>query len=160
MGHITLEKKYPPSPPCSCHICRTFCQRPGWWSVEQAARAADAGPAARMMLEISPEITFGVLSPAFKGNEANIALQIFAKRGCTFLNDGLCDLFGTDLQPLECRFCHHSRQGFGPRCHADLEKDWNSKEGQKLVIRWSKLTNIFERYGLSVIPTQEKSTDK
>jgi hypothetical protein len=152
MRHSTLEKKYPPSPPCSCKVCRDYCRRPGWWSVEQAKRAIDGGFADRMMLEISPELSFGVLSPAFKGNEVNVALQVFAQQGCTFLNEGLCVLFGTDLQPLECRFCHHSRQGLGPQCHADLEKDWNSREGQKLVIRWSKMAHLFEHNGLLVIP--------
>ncbi len=150
MSHFTLEKKFPPSPPCSCDICLSYCRRPGWWTVEQATKAIQAGYANRMMLEISPELTFGVLSPAFKGNEANIALQAFAQAGCTFLENNLCTLFGTGLQPLECRFCHHSRVGLGPLCHAALEKDWHSKAGQKLVIRWSKMTGVFEQYGLSI----------
>ena len=106
------------------------------------------GYAGRMMLEMSPELTFGVLSPAFKGNEANLAMQIFADQGCTFLKENLCELFGTGLQPLECRFCHHTRQGIGKKCHDALEKDWYSKAGQRLVIRWSEETRIFERYGL------------
>jgi hypothetical protein len=150
MSHFNLEKKFPPSHPCSCRVCLNYCQRPGWWSVEQATRAIDAGLANSMMLEVSPELTFGVLSPAFKGNEANVALQTFAQQGCTFLNDNLCTLFGTGLQPLECRFCHHSRHGLGPKCHAALEKNWNSRQGQKLVIKWSQMTKVFERYGLAV----------
>jgi hypothetical protein len=150
MDSIHLIKKYTPSQPCSCDICLSYCQRPGWWTVEQATRAIDAGYAGRMMLEISPELTFGVLSPAFKGNEGNIALQIFARRGCTFLKENLCQLFGTGLQPLECRFCHHSRLGLGRKCHSDIEKDWHSKKGQKLIIRWNEITRAFERHGLLV----------
>ena len=46
-----------------CEVCLTYCARPGWWTVEEAARAMDAGYSDRMMLEISPELTFGVLSP-------------------------------------------------------------------------------------------------
>ena len=148
MSSINLAKKYPPSKPCSCNICLSFCVRPGWWSVEQAAKAIVAGYAHRMMLEISPELTFAVLSPAFKGNEGNIALQIFARQGCTFLQENLCELFGTGLQPLECRFCHHSRPGLGRKCHADIEKDWNSQKGQKLIIQWNEITRVFERNGL------------
>jgi len=148
MSKFTLVKRFPPSEPCSCDICLNYCRRPGWWSIEEATRAMEASYAGRMMLEMSPELTFGVLSPAFKGNEGEISLQIHAAQGCTFLKDGLCDLFGTGLQPLECRFCHHSRSGLGPKCHAALEKDWYGSAGQKLVIRWGKQTGLFERHGL------------
>ncbi len=147
MSRINLAKKFPPSQPCSCEICLTYCQRPGWWTVAQASRAVEAGYADRMMLEFSPELTFGVLSPAFKGNEGNIALQSFARQGCTFLKEGLCELHGTGVQPLECQFCHHSRPGLGEKCHSAIEKDWYGKTGQKLVIRWGKLTGFFERQG-------------
>lgn len=150
MDSIDLAIKYRPSRPCSCHICLAYCQRPGWWTVEQAARALDSGYAGRMMLELSPECTFGVLSPAFKGNEGNIALQIFSHQGCTFLQKNLCELFGSGLQPLECRFCHHTRKSLGQKCHSDIEKDWHSKNGQKLIIKWNEITHVFERYGWTV----------
>ena len=48
----------------------------GWWTVEQAAEAISTGLAFRMMLEIAPELTFGVLSPAFKGCEAGLRITI------------------------------------------------------------------------------------
>lgn len=150
MDDIDLEIKYPPSKPCSCDICLAYCQRPGWWTVEQAAKAIDSGYAHRMMLEISPKLTFGVLSPAFKGNEGNIALQFFARQGCTFLQENLCELFGTGLQPLECRFCHHTRRGLGKKCHSEIEKDWHSQKGQKLIAQWNEITRVFERHGLVV----------
>jgi hypothetical protein len=60
----TLQDQFPPSEACNCEICQSYCLRPGWWSVEQAARAIQTGYAVRMMLEISPDRTFGVLSPA------------------------------------------------------------------------------------------------
>ncbi len=131
-----LSETYPPSEPCSCEVCRGYCARPGWWTVEQAARAVEAGYGSRMMLEIAPELTFGVLAPAFKGCERSIATHQFAGNGPTFLKNDLCDLFGTGHQPLECRFCHHERPGLGPGCHTALEKDWKRPEGQKLVEAW------------------------
>ena len=135
--HIrNLVEKYPPSEPCACEICVGYCRRPGWWTVEQASSAIDAGYGSRMMLEIAPELTFGVLAPAFKGSERSIATNICAGNGCTFLKQNLCELFGTGHQPLECRFCHHERKGLGPKCHADLERDWNTPKGQALVERW------------------------
>jgi len=144
MQKINLTEKYPPSRPCTCDVCLNFCQRPGWWKVNEAKKAIEAGYANRMMLEISPEFTIGVLAPAFKGNEGNIALQIFAHTGCTFLKDDLCELFGTGFQPLECRFCHHNRPGSGEKCHSALERDWHSKTGQKLAIEWCRLTGLLE----------------
>lgn len=133
-----LELKYPRSEPCACEVCRAYCRRPGWWTVKQAARALEAGLGARMMLEMSPDRRRAVLSPAFKGNEGTYAFSEFAAGGCGFLTpEGACELHGTGLQPLECRFCHHDRRGDGPKCHRDLEKDWDSPSGRALVARWA-----------------------
>ena len=133
-----LSEKYPPSEPCSCEICLGYCTRPGWWTVEEATRALEAGYGDCMMLEIAPELTFGVLSPAFKGCEKSFATSQFVKNGCNFLKSDRCELFGTGHQPLECRFCHHERRGLGPKCHAALEKDWKTPAGQALVKKWIK----------------------
>jgi hypothetical protein len=46
---------------------------------------------------------------------------------------------------LECRFCHHDRLGLGPKCHADIERGWNTPAGRELVVRWSKETGFWER---------------
>lgn len=132
----SLQRKYPPSAPCTCAVCLHYCMRPGWWTVQQAAAAIDAGYGDRMMLEMAPEFTFGVLSPAFKGCEKYFALHEYSKNGCTFLREDRCELFDTGHQPLECRFCHHERHGLGTQCHADLEKDWNTPAGKLLVNKW------------------------
>lgn len=147
----SLKKLFPPSKPCSCEICLNYCQRPGWWSVDEATQAIDAGYAYRIMLEISPEFTFGVLSPAFKGNEGEIAVQLFSQNGCTFLCGNLCELFGTGFQPMECRYCHHTRKGVGKKCHSAIEMDWHSQAGQRLVIRWMRLNHVLEKYGFQVL---------
>jgi hypothetical protein len=141
----TLKEKYPPSNPCSCDICLGYCRRPGWWTVEEAIKAISIGYANRMMLEIAPELSFGVLSPAFKGCEGGIALNIFAHQGCNFLKDNLCELHGTGSMPLECRFCHHERVGLGMQCHLDIEKDWNTLKGQALIKEWGKSIGLWER---------------
>jgi len=148
---MNLKEKYKPSEPCSCDICKSFCLRPGWWTVYEAGLAIQSGLTNRMMLEISPENNFGVLSPAFKGNESNYALHIYSKNGCTFYNSGLCELFGTELQPLECRYCHHDRKGLGLKCHLDIEKDWKTNRGQKLIVRWGNLIGFWQRQGLTLI---------
>jgi hypothetical protein len=138
----TLREKYPPSEPCSCEICVNYCKRPGWWTVDEADQAINAGYARRMMLEMAPELTFGVLSPAFKGCEGAFALNEFSQNGCNFLTDSMCELFGTGVQPLECRFCHHDRLGEGGKCHLDIEKDWNTEAGIMLIERWIRVTRF------------------
>jgi hypothetical protein len=100
-----------------------------------------------MMLEISPERTFGVLSPAFKGCEGFFALQDCKSNGCTFLKDNRCELHGSGFQPLECRFCHHDRPGLGPLCHADIEKDWHTPAGRALVAKWCKEAGLWDNLG-------------
>jgi len=139
-----ISEKYPPSKPCSCKICLSYCVRPGWWTIEEAALAIEAGYANRMMLEMSPEMIFGVLSPAFKGCEGKFALQIYSKNGCNFLKNNLCELYGTGFQPTECRFCHHERKGEGKKCHTDLEKEWLRPEGQELVRKWINKIGFWE----------------
>ena len=77
------------------------------------------------MLEMSPDFTFGVLSPAFRGCEVRFAYQEYASAGCTFLVNEKCELHGTGHPPLEYRFCHRARVGKGKRCHADIEFLYN-----------------------------------
>ena len=134
-----LRLIYPPSEPCGCETCKNYCIRPGWWTVSQAKEAIKAGYANRMMIEVSPERDFGVLSPAFRGAEGKIALQEFSKNGCNFqAGDGSCELHATGFLPLECGFCHHERVGLGIKCHLDLEKDWKTELGKQLVNKWLK----------------------
>jgi hypothetical protein len=137
-----LFRQFPPSPTCSCDICMFFCHRPGWWTVGQAEKVIQAGWARRMMLEISPDNAFGVLAPAFKGNEGYYALQVFRRKGCTFFHDRHCEIYNTGFLPLECAYCHHERKGLGPACHAALEKDWRTPWGQALVVRWSEIVDL------------------
>jgi hypothetical protein len=156
---LTLYSRYPPSEPCSCKICRNYCKRPGWWTIEEAEIAIHAGFAKRMMLEVSPERDFGVLSPAFKGNEANYALQIYARKGCTFLKNGLCELYGTGFQPLECRFCHHDRIGLGIECHTNIEKEWKTLNAKRVIVRWGNLIGFWQQQGLRLIEKDQKNSN-
>jgi hypothetical protein len=153
----TLAEKYPPSESCGCETCLSYCRRPGWWTVKEAAKAIEAGYAHRMMLEIAPELNFGVLSPAFRGCEKKIALQEYAQFGCCFLSNGLCELHSTGFQPLECRFCHHDRLGLGPKCHADLEKDWQRQAGQALVKKWIQIVKCGRDPEINLYPEQTTS---
>jgi hypothetical protein len=80
-------------------------------------------------------------------------MEVYAEQGCTFFKDELCELFGTGLEPLECRHCHHERSGTGKQCHADIETDWNTPEAKRLIVRWGNITGFWARQGMIV---QEK----
>ncbi len=134
--------RFPASSACSCDICMNFCVRPGWWLVSEARGAIDHGYAKRMMLEFSPDASFGVLSPAFKGNEGFFALREYSNNSCTFLTGNRCAIFGEPFRPLECRFCHHDRIGSGSRCHRAIEKDWNTSKGKRLIKEWLIVCNL------------------
>ena len=144
--HKTLQERFFLSPPCACSVCVACCRRPGWWTVNEAERCLAAGLGGRMMLEMAPDFTFGVLSPAFYGCERGFAVQEYAPRGCNFLKHERCELFGSGLQPLECRFCHHERPGLGLLCHAELEKDWHTPAGQALVEKWARAVGLWKNF--------------
>lgn len=137
-----LQDAYPPSEPCACEICLQYCVRPGWWTPDEAGEVLRTAYAQRIMLEVSPERTFGVLSPAFRGCEKNFATQECAANGCNFLKDGRCELHGTGYQPLECRFCHHDRVGQGLECHSAIEAEWNTPKGKNIVNKWIQLVRF------------------
>lgn len=143
---LPLNERFPPSAPCSCAVCRAYCARPGWWTVDEASRALLAGYGPRMMLELSPDRSYGVLSPAFRGCEGTFALQAFAHNGCNFFHHGLCGLYGTGFEPLECRYCHHAREGKGMLCHDALAQDWLTPAGQALVRQW--IQTVLYSHGL------------
>ena len=135
---------FPASDGCSCDICKSYCKRPGWWTVEQAKKAILMGYSHRMMMEISPQFDFAVLSPAFYGCEGFIATNEASKNGCNFLKDGLCELHNTDILPLECAFCHHERVGQGIICHETILKEWKTLDAQLLVAEWQKIVKLEE----------------
>jgi len=147
---MDLKTMYSPSEPCSCETCVSYCKRPGWWTPEEAEKAIECGFAGRMMLEIAPEFNFAVLSPAFKGNELQYSSRVFADNGCTFLMNKRCELFNTGFQPLECRFCHHKRQGQGKMCHHDIEILWNTEKAKRIIVRWGNNTGFWLKQGLDV----------
>lgn len=141
----TMSELFPPS--ASCHFdVRQSCQRTGWWTVEEAQRAMKNGLSLRMMLDVSPDLSYGVLSPAYRGCEGNVALNSLKKNGCAFDADGSCRLHNTGLQPLECRFCHHTRVDLELKCHEALDWDWRTPQGQALVQAWTKEVGLWIRY--------------
>ncbi|MBR7101931.1 MAG: hypothetical protein IKC74_06570 [Clostridia bacterium] len=142
---MNLKAMFPPSNGCTCSICQSYCKRPGWWTVDQAELAITLGYADRMMMEISPDFRYAVLSPAFYGCEGYIATNEASKNYCNFLKNGLCELHNTKILPLECAFCHHERTGQGKICHDAISMEWKTLRGQGLVAKWQDIVNLDEK---------------
>ncbi len=81
---MDLQERFPPSEPCACETCLACSARPGWWAVDEALKALDSGYGSRMMLEVAPDRSFGVLSTAFRGCEGLLATNKYALNSCTF----------------------------------------------------------------------------
>ena len=137
-----LYKRFPPSPSCSCAIYTQYCRRPGWPLVEEVRLAIQCDQGDRFMLEFSQDASFGILVPAFKGNEGMFALSAYEHNGCTFLSSSGCVIFDTPYRPIECRFCHHARVGRGLACHLAVAHDWNTSKGKRLVTRWLAMRHL------------------
>ena len=131
----SLVEKYPPSAQCSCAICISYCRRPGWWTVEEAAAARQAGDGDSMVLEVGPGNAFRFLSPPFSGNEVVFTAKEVAGQDYTFLENERCQLYVTSHQPLECPFCHHDRPGQGTSGYRDVGKQWSSPAERALGVR-------------------------
>lgn len=137
-----MYMRFPPSPPCTCDTCTFFCHRPGWPLVSEARLALVAGYGPRMMLELPEDHSYGVLAPAFKGNEGYPAWQQYAGNRCTFLEDSLCVIHHLPFLPLECRFCHHDRLGKGTACHEEIGRDWHTSKGRRLIRLWLETVRL------------------
>lgn len=132
-----LTKKHRASEPCTCLRCLSYCMNiPGLWTVAQCRAALEAGMGHQMMLRLPPG-EHGILSPAIKGCEGRLLDRFkMGRGGCVLLQEGRCKLHTTPYKPLECRVTSHDRGNAAKRCHDDIVQEWDSPEGQALVMEW------------------------
>ena len=62
----------------------------------------------------------------------------------------MCELYDTGLILIECRFCHHLREGLGEKCHQDIGEEWNTPPGQILVNKWMLMTGVLLKYKIYI----------
>ncbi len=134
---------------CTCSACVEACKRfPGWFGLDDAEAALDAGLAKRLMLDFWEEFpeNISILSPASEGCEGDDApdMPAFAfgwtKGRCVFLSpEGLCLLHDTPYKPLQCRTMISREQPPGEWIDNRAVRDlWDSDRGRALVARWEK----------------------
>lgn len=129
---------------CSCDKCKTMCHGPCWGTVEDIKRIIEAGLESRLQVDWYEGDDDGedteVLTPALKGREMEYSLSYpRSLRGCTFWNNGLCDLHASGLKPTEGKLAHHSIIG-DKKIHQDIHmavlETWRTDEGRALVALW------------------------
>jgi len=135
----SLPERYPPSEPAPA-TCAWPTGAAGWWTVEQADRALDA--------RVRPAHDAGdgagddvrVLSPAFRGCEGGFAENRYARPGVQL--PGRQPLPAAWHRPPTARVpvLSHTRPGMGPKCHADIERDWHTPLGRALISEWGRRT--------------------
>lgn len=78
-----------------------------------------------------------VLRPSLKGEEGKKTYYSFSSRGCTFFNEGKCELHNLGLKPWEGHVSHHDNtQEEKDAIGKFLEKEWKSKKAKDLIKRW------------------------
>jgi Ca-activated chloride channel family protein len=138
-GGKELKNIYKPSPPCSCDICRSFCHRPGWWTVEEAERAFEAG------ITVS---AIGVINRSESADEKDVEeVEEIAKAG-----GGLCEYshieeLGSTMQLLTQKTAQKTiEQIVGRQLRAIIGEDIESLEPKARL----KIVDFIESYGENV----------
>lgn len=120
---------------CACERCRVMCEKPCWGTPDEIQRLIDAGFGDRLALDYwSGDETIYVLAPALKGHEGQEAPWTnWSQDGCTFWQDGLCQLHEMGLKPSEGAQTYACRPGefIGRRTLVAL---WETR--QDIVEEW------------------------
>lgn len=81
---MKLKEKHQPSQPCSCDICKSYCLRPGWWTVEETEKAIENGLSSRIMnvcLHLKAIDDFQIKCSAYNmGKMGKLFVMIFATK--------------------------------------------------------------------------------
>jgi hypothetical protein len=124
---------------CDCEVCRSMCLRyPCWPTPQEADHLINAGYGERLDLEHYQEYdaktdrflpAVWVVCPKLRGTELH-------PKGCTFQNEGLCELHGKH-KPLEGRLAHHS--GTPANLHQEMKSLWDTSVGRRVVEKFRKM---------------------
>lgn len=131
---------------CKCKACVTACERnPGWFGLDDAEAALNAGYGDRMMLDWLtdyPDSVY-VLAPASigfakslapEGDFAGMLAGRWCKGECVLLLNGLCTIHQTGFKPAQCRALTHKSS----MDNYEAADPWNSDRGRALVARWKE----------------------
>lgn len=124
-----------------------MCLAPCCGTVKDIQTIIDAGYADRLMLDSEPGPLNqpDMLKPALKGYEGEKSpYATWSPDGCTFFNDGKCDLHQKGLKPTLGKLANHSvtsnlkMTAETKKAEDIVEEDWQSEEAIQLIEKWTK----------------------
>jgi hypothetical protein len=137
---------------CTCDSCKAMCTRPCWPTPSEVRVLIKRGYAKKLCCDYWTENgndEIEIIGPALKGYEGEkAALYPMSEEGCTFWNNGLCDLHDVGLKPLEGRLANHANVHASENpvaLHAAVAQLWDSDEGRAVVAEWKEAVDYVER---------------
>lgn len=133
---------------CACERCSNMCTRPCWGTPKEINKLINLGYGDRLMLDFwggsGKCKDIEILCGAIKGREGRKSgFWPRDQKGCTFWNDGLCDLHSKKLKPIEgrlanCETVETEDDDGEPSVHEEVAKLWNTEYARKVVAKWKK----------------------
>lgn len=125
---------------CDCIRCSSMCHAPCCGTPKDFERLMDAGYGKRLMYDDLPGGAT-MLKPALKGYEGLTApWKTYSHMGCTFWENGLCQLHTSGLKPSQGKLALHDQSEEDQAHIADfLDKSWKAKNAKKTLKRWKEL---------------------
>lgn len=140
---------------CTCNRCVGACKRnPGWFGLDDAERALNAGLAPKMMLDYWIDSPFVyILAPASVGYEGKLAPDRplfdfnWTKGHCTFLKANRCLIHYSGYKPMQCKglLCCTPLIENNHISNLTMRNIWDCERGRLLVERWRSLTNCQDK---------------
>lgn len=128
---------------CDCEKCRIMCHAPCCGTPEDLEKIIDAGYGARLMYDdiITHKNDVKMLKPALKGHEGERApWETASKDGCTFWNNGKCDLHSLGLKPTQGKLANHANtQKQNDMMGEMIFESWRTDDAKKVIEKWKKL---------------------
>ena len=83
-----------------------------------------------------------LIKPALKGYEGGYSpWAITTMQGCTFWNNGLCDLHDLGLKPMHAKLSHHDLTLDQVNEIADaVTEEWETEKATQVIDKWKKIT--------------------
>lgn len=124
---------------CDCGKCSSMCHSPCCGTPEDIEILIKAGYAKRLMFDDLPGGE-DLIKPALKGYEGQKSpWDISSSKGCTFWNDGKCELHNLGLKPTQGKLCHHSLNDIENYQISDfINESWERKKGLEVIELWKK----------------------
>ncbi len=124
---------------CSCDICSSMCQAPCCGTPDDMQKLIDAGYIDRLMLDDWPDGET-LIKPALKGHEGYYApFETKTVDGCTFWENGLCQLHALKLKPTVGRCVQHDTDNeYHNNLKNHINKSWSTKKAKKMIEKYKE----------------------